>query len=1386
MRRLTGGALAALCVGLAIERAGAQQQDKGTVGTNVNVISGTGADGDWTLQRQNEPTIACSSRNPQNCLAGANDYRSVDIPFPDSGEKITGDAWLGWYTTKNGGQTWRTRLLPGYPQDTSLAGRTSPLRGYPAGADPIIRSGTNGMFYYGGLVFNREEGEGSAIFVARFIDNNNQEGVSGEPIAYVGASIVHRIGAAPTVVARGRGRGGQPNSRVASARAEREREERAREERRSEERREGRGTGTERRREIRAGGEQSSVQMVDKPWMAVDVPRNGAAMCTIGGGTTGIPLQSFPGGRVYMAYALFDGPNEERGRIMLSYSTDCARTWSPPRVISRVQSGDVNDDGVVNTTDLTRLQSSWGRSCGQANFNSNADTNNDCTVNVLDLNFVSRAVGKPVPSQPQLSQGASLAIDQSGALQIAWRQFNDGVSPDAIVTVRSTNGGATVSAPKVVAVLSPTSSAGSLDQPTLTTAFRTNAYPTLTFDAAGRSYLAWSARKPVTGPVLGDARVVISTSADGVTWSNPAPIDDQAEPGHQIMPALTFAEGKLQLVYYDLREDRSQLFAEYIDEKPILDPGSTIQSRHTIDVWGAQADPGAAPDFTGFKISQYRRGSLPGETGERQLEFSPPNLPLFQAGSSPFVGDYIDAAPAVPFVRNGNAWSFNTAVTGAPVFHAIWTDNRDVRPPANGNWTQYTAPNPPFGRPAFSGFNPSQPLQPCVPGQAGMKNQNIYTTRITRGLVVGALGNARPLSPTLQRSFPVFAQNNSNATRTYRLAIVDQPVGGDATFAQFQASTLLDVSVPARSTIARTVFVRSSDPRAQVRVSVNQITEPNGTVVQGGQQGTIVLNPDPTNPDIANPDIANPDIANPDIANPDIANPDIANPDIANAEVYNPDIANPSTRNPDIANPDIANPDIANPDIANVTVLNPDIANPDIANPDIANPDIANPDIANPDIANPDIANGSLSDTTWFMKNTGNAAASFTVKLGLNSQLPPGFKSQLIAHKVYTNPVVHGCDVLTQPQTVLLANIPNPVFVDGGIANPDIANPDIANPDIANLTIALAPGDTARITLRVVDPNRNDAVTFNAAQAVTPAVVAQAVNTPEAQQGITQPTVAAPLSDNAPVPGSTTGGTYTGTLQSTLPGAWTPAGGTVPPGLTLNQDGAITGTPTTPGTFTFTARFRSTTGITDYKTVTITVGAVGATANVGVTATAPTSPVSIGAPFDFTLIVSNAGPAAAANVRLTDTLPAGAEFVSASITSGTCSPANGRLLCSLGTLASGATSTIVLTVQADGWRQPHETLATFSADQADPDRARTTPPSLRHRQRRPPKSLRARRSASPGRRASRPALATPPSRWIRPTSTRTAISTPCSVRLGRRPSRCCSATAPAASVLRSC
>jgi parallel beta-helix repeat protein len=362
----------------------------------------------------------------------------------------------------------------------------------------------------------------------------------------------------------------------------------------------------------------------------------------------------------------------------------------------------------------------------------------------------------------------------------------------------------------------------------------------------------------------------------------------------------------------------------------------------------------------------------------------------------------------------------------------------------------------------------------------------------------------------IQRTFVVYAQNTTTSIRTFRLRIENQPVGGRASFSQFPLPpytaeseppvTVLDVMVAPRSTIARNLFATSTDPYAQILVSVREAGEVGGAILEAGLQTTIVLNPD---------------IANPDIANPDIANPDIANPDIANAEVHNPDIANPDIANPDISNPDIANPDIANPDVENVQVANPDIANPDIANPDIANPDIANPDIANPDIANPDIANQSLTDTTWTITNDGNTTSAFTIKLLLtdpNFTLDPSLVVvQLVLRKVYSTPAAINCELVVHSHNQLLANILSPRFTTvADLANPDIANPDIANPDIANATLWLAPGEEAKITLRTFDKNIHDDYTFVPAEQVVPVVIAQAVNTENLSDANPLPPVAVP------------------------------------------------------------------------------------------------------------------------------------------------------------------------------------------------------------------------------------------------------------------------------------
>lgn len=1016
------------------------------VSRNVNMVSGqTLPNGDPYLQRQNEPSVAASTRNPLHLIAGANDYRTVDIPGNfDDGE--TGDAWLGVFKSVDGGERWTSSLLPGYPQDQSKEGMASPLKAYNAGADPVVRPGTNGLLYYSGLAFNRGEGGASAIFLARFIDNNNKE--AGDPFAYISTSVI---------------------------------------------------------------ASSTGAEFLDKPWMAVDVPRAGARVCRIPTTQAAPAPAPRPRGRGRDD----DDDDRRRGRRggdrysslgkLISAAAKNIRTYragrgKPPlptpgltQLSQEIQAGAIhvawaaiktttNAAGVSTVT--SRLMYSRSDDCGAT---------------------WSRPMQISDPAHP-VNQGATLAVDPAnGNVHVAWRQFGMDVNaPDAIMTTTIPANAKVNGKPRRVHLFPTGRRADQLlaklqrahrhgqvkelvsikpfDSGTADDRFRTNAYPSIAIDDESRVYLAWTERGyggANPDPNIGDARIVLSTSRNGGPFTAPKAIDSKPSgqdlPGHQLMPAMSYSGGRLLIVYYDLRQDVSQVFGPFIDENDAI---YTQNRRHTIDVRAVQAPKADDPVFTeSTLVSQYPWGNLRGSTRQQQLQYNAPNLPLFQLGTVPFMGDYIDVAPAPAFVQNtAGRWTYNTTATTAPVFHAVWTDNRDVQKPADGNWQNYTPPG----------------SSSCVAGQTGMRNQNVYSARITMGLVAGSPGNAKPLDPELPRAFVVFAQNLTYTTKTFRFAIVNQPIGGAASFDQIgdvtgaPLLTTVDVKVAPRSMVTRTVYATSSNAKEQVRVDVTEIAYPQATTaVVGGLATRVVLNPD----------ISNPDISNPDISNPDISNPDISNPDISNAEVYNPDISNPDISNPDISNPDISNPDISNPDISNMRIANPDISNPDISNPDISNPDISNPDISNPDISNPDISNGSITDVTWTITNTGNTTAAFNVNLFLANQAASagGIKTQLVVHKTYKTPISNGCALLSQTQTVLVANVLNPTFK---VAGDDPAF-DPANPDISNTTLWLEPGGTGRITLRIVDPNPTDNITLNPVTDVKPVVQALPINTPD-------------------------------------------------------------------------------------------------------------------------------------------------------------------------------------------------------------------------------------------------------------------------------------------------
>ena len=99
------------------------------------------------------------------------------------------------------------------------------------------------------------------------------------------------------------------------------------------------------------------------------------------------------------------------------------------------------------------------------------------------------------------------------------------------------------------------------------------------------------------------------------------------------------------------------------------------------------------------------------------------------------------------------------------------------------------------------------------------------------------------------------------------------------------------------------------------------------------------------------------------------------------------------------------------------------------------------------------------------------------------------------------------------------------------------------------------------------------------------------------------------------------------------------------------------------------------------------------------TATQP-GPYGTGNQLTYTIVVANGGPGSAANVVVTDILPAGTTFVSATPTQGSCSGTT-TVTCSLGTLANTGSATISLTLTLPAAPGPVSNTASVAATSND-------------------------------------------------------------------------------------
>ena len=98
--------------------------------------------------RQNEPADAIDPRNTNVIVGSSNDYCGVyntssnGIPVP------AGPIWLGYYRSENGGASFQSSLVPGYPGDTSPYAARAQIRTASAG-DPVLAWDSEGRLYAG-------------------------------------------------------------------------------------------------------------------------------------------------------------------------------------------------------------------------------------------------------------------------------------------------------------------------------------------------------------------------------------------------------------------------------------------------------------------------------------------------------------------------------------------------------------------------------------------------------------------------------------------------------------------------------------------------------------------------------------------------------------------------------------------------------------------------------------------------------------------------------------------------------------------------------------------------------------------------------------------------------------------------------------------------------------------------------------------------------------------------------------------------------------------------------------------------------------------------------------------------------------------------------------